>query len=372
LLRTPRIGADRFTEALFEEAAYRELLTDVAQTIGARSVAAGWRFHDGTAAMMIDNAYWSPDQVARYDREFASTDIWSIATFAHWRPGTVVDLNDLVDDSEYARSEIWNEFFRPLGDDTWRAMSVTAQNDLGLGGITFHRGRGENGFSDAAKRFLARHANDLARLHALRGRVFALERKAAVSTEVLNAIGRAIFVVTPLGMIVHSNIAGQDLLETTDLLGSRDGLLTAAPAVMDAQLKDALATVAASSGHQCMTAMVLQGKNGNSISLSIVRGTATGCQPQVIVIADSNVGADQTLEQRLRALYALSPSEASIAVMLTAGLETTAIAEQRGVSIQTVRLQIKTIASKLGCSRQAQIVSIVSSLPALYRSKAGQ
>jgi hypothetical protein len=77
------ISGEQFAEAVFSDDAYRSLLTEIADIIGARSFACGWHFHDGTASMLVDSGYWSPDQVAVYDAEFFKTDIWCQAQVAN-------------------------------------------------------------------------------------------------------------------------------------------------------------------------------------------------------------------------------------------------------------------------------------------------
>ena len=67
----------------------------------------------------------------------------------------------------------------------------------------------------------------------------------------------------------------------------------------------------------------------------------------------------------MAAIYALTPSECVIALAIAAGAAPERIAEQRRVSIGTVRLQIKSIAWKLGCHRQSEIASTVNRLTAL-------
>jgi DNA-binding CsgD family transcriptional regulator len=54
-------------------------------------------------------------------------------------------------------------------------------------------------------------------------------------------------------------------------------------------------------------------------------------------------------------------------MMLAEGSDPAEIADLRGVAIGTVRHQIKSIAAKMECRRQADIVRLVTTLPALAR-----
>lgn len=65
-------------------------------------------------------------------------------------------------------------------------------------------------------------------------------------------------------------------------------------------------------------------------------------------------GSDR--KQRLKAAYGLTAAEAEVALRLADGLALKRIADERNTSEATVRTQIKSIAAKMGCSRQVEIL----------------
>ncbi len=71
-------------------------------------------------------------------------------------------------------------------------------------------------------------------------------------------------------------------------------------------------------------------------------------------------GASEMLRQR-----SLSPSEIQVAMALAEGLPITEIAEQRQVSIHTVRNQRQSILHKLALHRQSQLVKLVAEMDQL-------
>ena len=64
----------------------------------------------------------------------------------------------------------------------------------------------------------------------------------------------------------------------------------------------------------------------------------------------------------LRSLFDLTAAEASVARELGAGVPVEKIAEHGGVSINTVRTQVRKIIEKTGCSRMPEVVSLISNL----------
>lgn len=66
----------------------------------------------------------------------------------------------------------------------------------------------------------------------------------------------------------------------------------------------------------------------------------------------------------MRSLFDLTPSEARVAQGLAAGKSPEEIAEVGGVAITTVRSQLRRVLEKTGCSRQAEVAALLSTVPA--------
>jgi DNA-binding CsgD family transcriptional regulator len=64
----------------------------------------------------------------------------------------------------------------------------------------------------------------------------------------------------------------------------------------------------------------------------------------------------------VQSLFDLTPAEARIARSLTTGETVEAIASRGGVSLNTVRTQLRGVLEKTGCSRQAEVVALLSGI----------
>lgn len=60
--------------------------------------------------------------------------------------------------------------------------------------------------------------------------------------------------------------------------------------------------------------------------------------------------------EALRSLYDMTPTEASVAMGLVNGLSTMQISEQHGVSVETIRSQLKSIYLKMGVNKQQDVI----------------
>jgi DNA-binding CsgD family transcriptional regulator len=72
------------------------------------------------------------------------------------------------------------------------------------------------------------------------------------------------------------------------------------------------------------------------------------------------------LSQRLERMYQMTPAEAQLTEALVNGKSLQEHAEARSVSMNTVRTQLKSAAAKTGARRQADLVRIVLTGPAIF------
>jgi DNA-binding CsgD family transcriptional regulator len=64
----------------------------------------------------------------------------------------------------------------------------------------------------------------------------------------------------------------------------------------------------------------------------------------------------------VQSLFDLTPAEARVARSLTSGHSAEQIAADSGVSINTVRTQLRGVLEKTGCTRQAEVVSLLGGM----------
>jgi DNA-binding CsgD family transcriptional regulator len=76
----------------------------------------------------------------------------------------------------------------------------------------------------------------------------------------------------------------------------------------------------------------------------------------LIVDRDSQSEPDLAV---LRELFSLTPAEARVAGKLVVGRSVEEIASEAGISIETVRTQIKRVLSKTGTDRQGKLISLI-------------
>ena len=81
-----------------------------------------------------------------------------------------------------------------------------------------------------------------------------------------------------------------------------------------------------------------------------------GSLPYALVYLKDAQSAAIIDPKEVQMLFSLTPAEANIAVALADGLTLSEYAELKGISIGTTRIQLKSVFSKMGINRQAELV----------------
>jgi DNA-binding CsgD family transcriptional regulator len=84
--------------------------------------------------------------------------------------------------------------------------------------------------------------------------------------------------------------------------------------------------------------------------------------PRVLIVARGSRAAHDRRGAVLSAAYGLTPAETDVALRVAEGKTVGAIAKARAVAVGTVHAQIKTILSKVGVNRQAELAARLSHL----------
>lgn len=168
---------------------------------------------------------------------------------------------------------------------------------------------------------------------------------------------------------MHANGAGGSLVEDGDAFTTADGELMPTTKAMRGAFRALLrkASCRPRLGER-VTARALAIPRVNGASLQVVAhplppelAVQTGAE--VLVLASDPEGRSEFTDAVLGDLYRLTPAEAEVANGLLMGFSLDEIASLRGVSVGTVRGQLKSILGKTGAERQSELVRILMSVP---------
>jgi DNA-binding CsgD family transcriptional regulator len=275
-------------------------------------------------------------------------------------PGFVVDL-DVFTREELDQQADQIEFLRPRGFGWGAGSFIEMPNgDVAIYSIErhFHAGpltRADVAVLDSLRPHLARSALLATRL--------GLEKvRSAVS--MLEIVGLAAAVIGPTGRTIAAN-------------GLFDGVSdqVSIGAYNQLRLREAAA-------NDMLLDRISRGRSGRPMQACSIPLRATETSPAAVAHVLPVCGVAQDVFSRassvviitpakatsrldigiLQALFDLTPSEAKVSKAIVDGRTVREIADGSDLSFNTVRTQVKTAMAKLGVSRQADVVSLLSGL----------
>ena len=169
---------------------------------------------------------------------------------------------------------------------------------------------------------------------------------------------RAVAFFCDRGGRVHAMTAtAEALVAEGDVLVLRGGQLSTACEADRAALDSALGAVLG--GEAPSQVVIARRLGGDDRALIEVAPLPPSCAPgfdrRALVIVHSARPDAQRIAAAARALFGLSAAEAGVAAQLAAGRSPAAIAHERGVSLGTVRSQVRRIYEKAGVASQLEL-----------------
>lgn len=277
--------------------------------------------------------------------------------------GRIVRDRDLFDDGDPAQRRLQELLAqRRLGC----FIGSLQQLDDGMYlGLALHRDVDDAGdFTPSGEALLAQLAPHLCQAVGLQLRAQARAELDRRLRGHLDQLRGALLICGADGRVQWLNQGAQDVLRAGGPLQLRDGMLGAAGVAADMLLKQALAAALdGAGGTRCL--VLGQGMRRLQLALQAPGGSGDAGHPASVLVAITGVAAGAPPPAAaIAALFGLTPAEASLVAGLAAGSTLEQYAAQRGVSLGTVRGQLKQAQAKTGASRQAELVRMVLSCAA--------
>ena len=269
--------------------------------------------------------------------------------------------NDYWTEQEFESNKIYNEFFRPMGLGFSAGTSIHVPTGDAI--IFFIERVLERG---AMEKNYVNMLNEL-RPHLARSAFVAsrLGLQSATSTsETFSKLGLTTILLNSAGSVVDScNIT--DIIEEYIIPGTKNTLIfkdTNANALLKSALKTLKSNISAS-----VRSIPLRDKNGKAVivaHLLPVCGMARDIfsNSYAICLLTPVTSKNVPAIDLVKSLFDCTASEAEIARSLTSGKSVGDISSERGVSVHTVRTQLKRVMEKTGCKRQAELVALMASV----------
>jgi DNA-binding CsgD family transcriptional regulator/PAS domain-containing protein len=260
-------------------------------------------------------------------------------------------------DRHFYLAEFWNRY----GLRYWVGTLLT---EPGPDAVAFscERSRTSEPFSTREIETFARALPHLKRAASLASKLANARSEGVVDG--LEAAGCAAFLLSETGEVLRWNHAAQ--IHLGDALHIRAGRLEAKHPAAQEPLAALIASVLSKGVHTQPVCgpIALPRREGRPLVLEaapLVRAAwdiFRGSQA-IVLLRDPDQGIDPT-EALLRQAFGLTPAEARLARGLAGGADLGRYADQAGLQMGTVRVQLKRVFSKTGVQRQADLVRLLA------------
>lgn len=301
-----------------------------------------------------------------YDTHYAAVDPFIAGLIGH-RTGQVYLLDELTDRRAYVRSEFCSDFMQTM--DMFHVIGGLVQQSHRTAMLWgFQRPQKRESFTETDRSALQSLFPHVGRAVALQQRLEQATRQTRDHAEALNLIDTGILRCDGKAHLLYANRVGEAILRDGDALRTAAGMLTAVTPAVTQALRALIGRVAKGDcPSECSLPLPRPGAPPVAAAVSPLTDSPGArtifgeIEPSVLVMLRDPLRDPEQPVARLQSLFALSPAEARMAWMLTAGKSMQEIAPIEGVTRETARTRLKLIFGKVGVHRQAELVSLLRS-----------
>jgi DNA-binding CsgD family transcriptional regulator len=180
----------------------------------------------------------------------------------------------------------------------------------------------------------------------------------------MEALSLAVFVCDRQGAVRAMTLGAERLVSRAGPLQLKQGRLRTGRACDTRALTDAVARAAGGlqrPGPSLATTVVVQDASSKPVVIDVLplpqSHHSLGFAPRALVVVRREAQSHERAQHLLQAAYHLTAAETDVALRLSEGVAPEAIAAARGVSVATVRVQMRAIFSKLDVHRQSELAA---------------
>lgn len=362
---------DRIVGQIYEAALnpdlWRPALIDFGRLIGSSEFHFyAWDQQESRARLsLVSNDHYL-DSMKQWDAYYSKIDPVRPKAVAA-APGQFFVVQDHFDRAFVEKSEYFQDFL--IRNGVCWSIGGTApveQGVLTVLGMFREGGRGD--FSKEELERARRVWGHFARANALFVRTEELRRQAALGESGLDQMEIAVLALDERGRVLYANRQAEAIVRSSSDVTIAQGTFTIADPNTNRTWREAL-NRASRQGHSSSMPVVDRSGRGEDLYMTIapIRESANLpsvlARPSAIVLLRRRNHQRILTESQLRQLFALSPAEARLARELAHGKTLEDCADEAGVSISTVRTQLRKVLEKTWTTRQSDLVRLLVSLP---------
>lgn len=327
----------------------------------------------GDASFSVSHGFSAADLQSFADY-YSARNVWVEDSRLH-REGAVVTCEMLYEPSRLKKTEYWADWLRPQ-DISRSAAAIVQKRDERSVNITLVRSERAGAYTPEELhlfKVLMPHFQAALEMHT---RLHRFEALAKAAVGVLEALPFGVVLLNADNRVLHASGKAVGLADRSRCVSFMEGrrIQCARQSDTDQVMKlvvGAGRTGQALRGHAGGVVRLL-GRDGIRVQLVVVplpswSGPFGVEAVSAVFVSDDQASATGSFGELLRAVYALTPTEALLTEALVNGQTIQSYADLRQVSIATARTQMRSVMAKVGVTRQSDLVRVVLTGPALLR-----
>lgn len=362
------LDASRWPEFLVRFAAEfsSESATIFGQDFSDRSVDIGGGSASLTACYGVSDA-----AIQSFARHYCRCNVWTESEHLY-REGQILNSSRIYPDRYLPQTE-WHGDWLRYQDLFYSIGAVVEKRAHCSFNVTATRSKRRGSYTPDEERKLLGLMPHLQTAFAVHRRLHRVNTLANACLAVLDSLPIGMVLLDESGTVLHANSKAHVLVRSSRLLSlGMQGALNAALPRDDLWLQRAIREAVTAGGGAPLfpgSARRMHGLEGAALHVLVTPlpswSSPFGEQAAAAVFINDPCAAMPSLEGVLRSFYQLTLAEARLADALLQGLTLQEYAHQQGLSIHTARTQFKSVAAKVGISRQADFVRTVLTGPAM-------
>lgn len=314
--------------------------------------------HDNVTrqASILGAAGFDPHYLRQYEQYYAALDPWHRR--GETRPvGEIAQTASMLSDAELRRTEFYQDHLRPQG--LFYAMGGPVERSRSRMAVFGIQGSYEKGvFAPEAESLVRTLVPHLRRAYRMQETLDTVRREGMEFEAALNLLPQPALVVDRDARLFFANAAGAQMLRDRDVLKVVSGRLCAVHRTDAAAFAGALSPVPRASDGNASLALRRAG-DMRPVIVRIMplrrrnRAEWSGRIAVLVEIPTAVLGLDALSE-----VFRLSPAETRLWAGLAAGRRLPDIADECGVTVNTLRVQLRMLFAKTGMHRQADLIRL--------------
>ncbi|NMN07505.1 MULTISPECIES: helix-turn-helix transcriptional regulator [unclassified Novosphingobium] len=357
-----RLDLDGLYGAIDNDAAFAQIGDRVAEAVGMRSAVIVELNVSGEASALHANGYWSAEDLGVYVERFAATDPWTSLAIQVGNFGRAAALDAHMSPKAFLQTELYNDFFKTIGDDTARCLGVMPE--LGKRGlmVAVHKAAITTAFdAEEAARLDAVYSH-LRRVMNLR-RMFERERhRSGVLQDLADHSDHALLRVDTDLRVLGLSFSAKLMLDQHDGLAISRSRLVASQ-VMEGRIKAAVAAVIGKAGASNFGLLCHRPSGLRPYRIAVLPAGFEGSAGAILKITDPEYELAPSALSALQSAYGLSAMEVELARGILADQSLEEIADGRAVRRETIKTQLKSLFTKTHTNRQSALMKLLCTFP---------